>query len=284
MTSIYFNPIVVYKLCKKGLFVALLELIRLWKSCVATYSYDHQLLVAAAKSVVFHCLECSGIPVKLFAVIMDEMIALVGSEHCISLVEHYRYFFKSFRQNMTTVLILILKLFDLDALSWEVLYKIQSASKHILLPYNYGLRSEGFDDDSESDPVIKIVSSRKLCNELFSSIKHCRKTNNLLLGACAVGSIQLVKFLLPITPTSCYIKISKSFHFFVTMAAIETNNTELLDTILNNLPNVNNGVLLSCTLAYCCRWLGMDLDNSVHLLHRNLYKRRYSTKYHMLYT
>ena len=268
--EVCFNVIVIHKLCKKGLFTALLELIRLWQSYT---THDHQLLVSVAKSVVFHCLECNDMPTKLFADIMDELIALVGAEHSIALVEHYRYFFRSFRQNMTTILTLVLKLFSLDALNWEVLHKIQLSEMHILLPYEYELRE--FDDGSESDPVIQIVNNRALCHELFSSIKHCRKTNNLLLGACTVGSIQLVRILLPITPTSCYVKISKTFHFFVTMAAIESCDTELLDTILNSLPTVNNGILLSCTLAYCCRWLGVNLDNDTELIQRSLYKQRY---------
>lgn len=270
-TSICFNAAIVYKLCKKGLFTALLELIRLWKSCTTSYTCDHHSIVTAAKSVVFHCLECNDIPISVFTLIMDELIALVGNECSIKLVEHYNYFFESFRQNMTTVLILVLKLFNLDALNWNLLYKIQKSSKHILLPYNYGVHEFAVD----SDPVIQIVSSRMLCYELVSSIRHCRKTNNLLLGACTVSSIQLVKLLLPIAPTSCYIKISKSFHFFVTMAAVESHNTELLDTILSTLPATNNGALLSCTLSYCCRWLGIDLDDNTNLPQRNLYKQRY---------
>ena len=267
--SVCFNATVVYNLCKKGLFVALLELIRLWKS----YGTDHQLLVSAAKSVVFHCLECSDIPVELFTDIVDELIALVGNEHSITLVEHYRYFFRSFRQNMTMVLILVLKLFDSDALNWKLLYKIQSSIKYILLPYNYGVNEIGGDPDA--NPVIQIIRSRALCHELLSSIKRCRKTNNLLLGVCAVGSIRLLKLLLLIAPASCYVKISKTFHFFVTEAAVESHNTELLDTILNALPTNNNEVLLSCTLAYCCRWLGIDLDNNTNLYQRNFHKQRY---------
>lgn len=278
--SICFNATIVYKLCRKGLFVALLELIKLWKS-FTSYGTDHQLLVGAAKSVVFHCLECSDIPIKLFTDIVDELIALVSSEHSITLVDHYRYFFRSFRQNMTTVLILILKLFDSDALNWKFLYKIQSSVRHILLPYNYRLNEIG---NPDPDPVIQIVGSRILCYELLSSIKHCQKTGNLLLGACAVGSIQLLKLLLPIAPTSCYVKISKSFHFFVTEAAVESHDVELLDAILNALPTNNSEVLLSCTLAYCCRWLGMDLDNNTKLFQRNLYKQRLvtTTKYKCL--
>ena len=271
--SICFNATIIYKLCRKGLFKALLELIKLWKS-YTTYGTDHQLLVSAAKSVVFHCLECSDIPIKLCVNIMDELIALVSSEHSITLVKHYRYFFRSFKQNMTTALILVLKLFNSDSLNWKFLSKIQSSIKHILLPYNYCGLNE-IESDPDSDPVIQIVGSRTLCRELLSSIKYCQKTSNLLLGACAVGSIQLLKLLLMIAPTSCYVKISKSFHFFVTEAAVESHDAELLEAILNAMPTNNNEVLLSCTLAYCCRWLGMDLDNDAKLYQRNLHKQRY---------
>ena len=272
--SICFNTTIVYKLCRKGLFVALLELIRLWKS-YTSYGTDHQLLLAgAAKSVVFHCLECSDISIKHFTDIVDELIALISSEHSVTLTDHYRYFFRSFRQNMTSVLILVLKLFNSDALNWKFLCRIQSSIERILLPYNYYGLNE-IEGDPDPDPVIQIVGSRILCHELLSSIKHCQKTSNLLLGACAVGSIQLLKLLLLIAPTSCYVKISKSFHFFVTEAAVESHDAELLDTILNALPTNNNEVLLSCTLAYCCRWLGMDLDNNTKLYQRSLYKQRY---------
>ena len=271
--SICFDASVVYQLCKKGLFVTLLELIRLWKS-YTSYNSDRQLLVTAAKSVVFHCLECDDVPIKLFVDVMNELIALVGTDLSVSLVEHYRYFFASFRQNMTTVLTLVLKLYDSDALNWMLLSKIQSSSRHILLPYVHGLY-ESSDCDSESDPVVQIVSSRALCHDLFSSIKNCQSTNNLLLGASAVGSVQLLKLLLPIAPTLCYVKILKTFHFSVTSAAIESHDTELLDTILDAMPASNSEVLLSHTLAYCCRWLGMDLDDDTKLFQRNLYKQRY---------
>ena len=270
--SICFNATIVYKLCRKGLFVVLLELIKLWRT-YTNYGTDHQLLVNVAKSVVFHCLECNDVPIKLFTDIVDELIPLISSEHSITLVEHYRYFFRSFRQNMTAVLVLVLKLFDLDALNWKFLCKIQLSVKRIVLPYNYGLDEIGGDPDP--DPVIQIVRSRVLCHELLSSIKHCQKTSNLLLGASAVGSIQLLKLLLLIAPTSCYVKISKTFHFFVTVAAVESHNAELLHAILNALPTNNNEVLLSCTLAYCCRWLGMDLDNNAKVYPRNLHKQRY---------
>ena len=270
---IIFDATVVHQLCKKGLFAALSELIRLWES-YTSYDSNHQLLVTAAKSVVFHCLECDDVPIKLFADIMDELITLVGIDHSITLVEHYRYFFVSFRQNMTAVLTLVLKLYDADALNWMLLSKIQSSSRHILLPYVHGLY-DASDCDSQSDLVVQIVSSRALCHDLFSSIKHCQKTNNLLLGACAVGSIQLLKLLLPIAPTLCNVKILKMFHFSVTSAAIESHDTELLDAILDAMPASNSEVLLSYTLAYCCRWLGMDLDDGAKIFQRNLYKQRY---------
>lgn len=269
--GIYFDVAIVYKLCKKGLFVALLELTKLWKSFATSYSCDHQVAINAAKSVVYHCLECSDVPTGLFSDMMDELITLVGSEHSGTLVEHYRYFFKSSRQNMNIVLVVILKLFNFDTLNWELLYKIKSSSRHILLPYDYGVHKL----TGDLDPVVQIVSNRALCHELFSSIKHCQATNNLLLGACAMGSIQLLKLLLPITPTSCYVKITKSVHFCVTAPAVDLHDTELLDTIMNALPAADNEVLLACTLAHCCRWLGMDLDDNTRLLQKNLHKQRY---------
>ena len=271
--SAYFDPAVVDKLCKKGLFMALLELIRLWTSYASSHACDHRVLTIAAKSVVFHCLECSDVPTRHFSIMMDELVAMVGTEHAVTLVEHHRYFFRSSRQNMSTVLILILKLFGLGALNWKLIHKIKSSTEHILLPYCYKVYK--FSCDAESDPVIPIVNNRLLCYELFSSIKYCHKTSNLLLGACAVGSIQLVKLLLPIAPTSYYIKISKSSHFFITLTAVESHDTELLDTILKTLPTSDDGVLLSCTLTHCCRWLGMDLDDSTKLSQRSLHKQRY---------
>lgn len=272
-TSEYFDAAVVFKLCKKGLFMALLELIKFWTSYATSYACDHRVLVTAAKSVVFHCLECSHVPTEHFSVMMDELVAMVGTEHAVTLVEHYRYFFTSSRQNMSTVLVLVLKLFSLDALNWKLIHKIKSSIEHIFLPYSY--KTDQFGSDSESDPLIPIVNDSVLCYELFSSIKHCHKTSNLLIGACAVGSIQLVKLLLPIAPTSCYVKISKSSHFFITWTAVESHDVELLDNILKTLPTSDDEVLLSCTLTHCCRWLGLDLDDSAKLSQRSLHKLRY---------
>ena len=273
-TSAYFNVAIVYKLCKKGLFMTLLEMIKLWRSCTTGYTCDHQVLVTAAKSVVFHCLECSNVPTRYFSMMMDELVPMVGTEHTPTLVEHYRYFFRSSRQNMSTVLILVLKLFSMDVLTWMLIHKIQSSIRHILLPYCYNIYKSSC--ESETDPVIPIVNNRVLCYELLSSIKYCHKTTNLLLGACAVGSIQLVKLLLPIASTSCYVKISKSSHYFITLTAVESHDTELLDAILKTLPDTDNGVLLSCTLTQCCRWLGMDLDDSTKLSQQSLHKQRYA--------
>jgi len=247
----------VYKMCKKGLYSALLELVRYWQSCVQGYNSDPKAIEVSVKSVIWHSLECSHVPTVTFAAIVDELICLVGSEQSSVLVSHYHYFFVSSRQNMTALLVLVLKLFKLDALSWEFLSKIQSSLRRILLPFAH-LKV----DDVSNDPILQITSSKRLCQEMIACIKYCQKTSNLLLGACTVGSIELVKLLLPITPTSCYVKFSKSYHFFITSVAIESRDTALLTAMLDASTTNNNEILLPCTLVYCCRWRGITLDNN----------------------
>ena len=251
-----FNTDLVYKLCEKGLYSALRELVKYWQSCVQCYNCNQNVIEISAKSVIWHSLECSQMPSVTFAEIVDELISLVGSERSSVLVSHHRYFFGSSRQNMTALLVLVLKLFNLDTLSWEFLRKIQSSLRRILLPFTQ-LKINNVSDD----PILQITSSKKLCQELIASIKYCQKTSNLLLGACTVGSVELVKFLVLIAPTSCYVKFSKSYHFFVTSVAIELHETALLTAMLDASPTNNNEALLPCTLVYCCRWRGITLDD-----------------------
>ena len=258
----YLDTKIVYKMCNKGLHSALLELVVFWRSCFHYYNME---IAAGAKSVIYHSLSCRHMSAKLFAAIVDELISLVGSEESSLLVSHLHYFFANSRENMAALLVLVLKLFNLDALRWEFFSKIQSSLRRILLPF----APLEFDKDSQ-DPILQITSNKKLCQELISAIKYCQETSNILLGACAIGSVELIKLLLPITPTSCYVELSESYHFFVTSVAIELRDTALLSAILDAN---DNETMLYCSLVYCCRWRGIPLDDDDQPVNRELHKQ-----------